>query len=107
MTVERIALEPCQPTPRRLAAISCGLLLFAGCLGGLGPSRAAAQALESSVAACRGPTNLIIGATTSAPDVKGMLSAVSDGFIAMEGAFWSGGESVVLPKDVPALRYDL
>ena len=100
--------NPPLPTPRRFAAISCrhGLLLAAVCLG-LTASRAAAQ-LESNVAPCRGATNLIKGATIIAPEVKGALSVVTDGFIAVEGSFWSGGESVVLPKgDLPALGYDL
>ncbi|HKU44958.1 MAG TPA: discoidin domain-containing protein, partial [Polyangiales bacterium] len=37
----------------------------------------------------------------------GALRVVSDGALSVEGSFWSGNDAVVLPKDRPALRYDL
>jgi hypothetical protein len=42
-----------------------------------------------------------------APGVTGSLPVATDGHISVEGSFWSGGESIVLPKDRPALRFDL
>jgi hypothetical protein len=67
---------------------------------------AAPVAAASDVRTCPGPSNLARSARVEAPGVTGALPTVVDGVLAVEGNFWQGAQSVVLPKDRPALRYD-
>ncbi|HKP60037.1 MAG TPA: discoidin domain-containing protein [Polyangiales bacterium] len=88
----------------RLAAISGGALAL---LAALSCSALAQAAPDNGVMPCPSAINLIKTARSDAPGVTGALRVVSDDVIPVEGSFWSGGDSVVLPKDRPALRYDL
>jgi hypothetical protein len=87
----------------RLAAISGSALALLAAL----TCSARAQAPADGVLPCPSAANLIKSARVDAPGVQGAMGVISDDNIPVEGSFWSGNESVVLPKDRPALRYDL
>ncbi|HKP60039.1 MAG TPA: discoidin domain-containing protein [Polyangiales bacterium] len=89
-------------TLERIAILGLAVALFAS-----GAGHAAAQAESSGVVPCPGPVNLLKNATVVAPEIKTGVGVVTDGAISVEGSFWSGNDSVVLPKDQPVLGYDL
>jgi len=93
---------------RRLGACTVGIATWLAVASAwAAPDSAPAAPLESTSTPCGSSANLLRTARVESPGVTGAVTVATDGAISMEGAFWSGNDSVVLPKDRPALRYDL